>query len=899
MPPDPGVATGTLRPPVSTPIGRGEGSDYGNRPPPAPGASTFHPGVDYPVPTGTPIRAADGGRVIFAGRAGTAGNVTVIDHGNGLSTRYLHQNQMDVRVGDPVAQGQVIGQSGNTGIGTGPHLHFELRSGGTSAFRSRDGSQSIDPEPLFGRSYTGQTRGQAAPSAPSPSASRTATPAAGADGVLRMGERGPEVTDLQRRLVALGYPLGPSGPARNGVDGAFGESTRRAVQAFQRDRGLSEAQQQGNYGPVTRAQVQAAERDGWRRPAEPQATRTAPVTTPTATAPAATAPTAPVATIANRGTALNTAGPFAAVSTGALIGTRQGTSLGALTADQSYALGRAVFGDGPGAAALQRVDQQLGAGRGVFVQRMIALGQHEGSLNFGRRNADPASGSNIGTFQVGGAGTTAAQTQVRYDALLARGIREVEALGGPRADARTLSPADRDIFAHIGHMTDRAANVYRRPADDLLRQMSNPDVRGEDLVTLVHNRVQGGIRDIGTDVVRMTDREQGVQVNLAAVEARGREPDALRREPAMPILDRRLSQSYSPAVEAWQGVLAARGLPTSASAPNGVYNSATRESTQALQREAGLTADGTVGPATWSRFSTVGARTVDGSPAPNPPAPGRTTPAQTVPAQTAPAQTVPGATRPESGHSGITQTLRQGATGPEVVILQQQLKALGYPLGTTCAARDGVDGQFGARTRDGVEAFQRDRGLAADGVVGRDTRGALPVYVRDEPRTQASPAAPTQTAHAGSAPAAVPTPSQTFAPASKGPLAAPAYATAAAAFLREADQAVSNVLDRHVSDVPGALAALVRDTRGPGSGTLGATTAQDVQRSFERFTAGDATARPLSATEAGMVASVLDERARLVGEGTTPPAATTGDGAGATPPAVSPARPAVDTAPRL
>jgi len=91
----------------------------------------MHEGIDIGAPEGTPIYAATGGTVIYAGWEGGYGNLTVIDHGNGLSTAYGHQSQIAVSNGQVVARGQAIGYVGNTGHSFGPHLHFEVRVNGT------------------------------------------------------------------------------------------------------------------------------------------------------------------------------------------------------------------------------------------------------------------------------------------------------------------------------------------------------------------------------------------------------------------------------------------------------------------------------------------------------------------------------------------------------------------------------------------------------------------------------------------------------------------------------------------------------------------------------------------------------------------------------------------------
>jgi murein DD-endopeptidase MepM/ murein hydrolase activator NlpD len=91
----------------------------------------MHQGIDIGVPYGTPIAAAAAGRVVYCGWESGYGNLTVIDHGNGLATAYGHQSSIAVSCGQDVSQGQTIGYVGCTGHCTGPHLHFEVRVNGT------------------------------------------------------------------------------------------------------------------------------------------------------------------------------------------------------------------------------------------------------------------------------------------------------------------------------------------------------------------------------------------------------------------------------------------------------------------------------------------------------------------------------------------------------------------------------------------------------------------------------------------------------------------------------------------------------------------------------------------------------------------------------------------------
>ncbi|MDQ2736377.1 MAG: M23 family metallopeptidase, partial [Pseudomonadota bacterium] len=120
-----------MRMPTRLPIeGATLTSTFGNRVDPFTRTSAFHAGLDFAAGIGTPIDAAAGGTVAYAGHRSDFGEVVEIDHGNGLMTRYAHASRLLVKTGDIVTPGQAIAMVGSTGRSTGPHLHFEvLRNG--------------------------------------------------------------------------------------------------------------------------------------------------------------------------------------------------------------------------------------------------------------------------------------------------------------------------------------------------------------------------------------------------------------------------------------------------------------------------------------------------------------------------------------------------------------------------------------------------------------------------------------------------------------------------------------------------------------------------------------------------------------------------------------------------
>lgn len=102
-------------------------SDFGLRKHPLYGDMRFHHGIDIAAPQGTDIYPVRPGKVIFSGEKNGYGNVVIIDHGDGYTTRYAHNMVNLVSSGDYVSTDTVIAKVGNTGVSTGPHLHFEIR----------------------------------------------------------------------------------------------------------------------------------------------------------------------------------------------------------------------------------------------------------------------------------------------------------------------------------------------------------------------------------------------------------------------------------------------------------------------------------------------------------------------------------------------------------------------------------------------------------------------------------------------------------------------------------------------------------------------------------------------------------------------------------------------------
>lgn len=112
--------------PVSNKELKHTASGYGMRIDPIYKTVKFHEGMDFSANIGTPIYATGNGTVTKAGWQSGYGKVVIINHGYGYETLYAHMNDIDVRVGQKVIRGEVIGKVGNTGKSTGPHLHYEV-----------------------------------------------------------------------------------------------------------------------------------------------------------------------------------------------------------------------------------------------------------------------------------------------------------------------------------------------------------------------------------------------------------------------------------------------------------------------------------------------------------------------------------------------------------------------------------------------------------------------------------------------------------------------------------------------------------------------------------------------------------------------------------------------------
>ena len=150
-------ATATLR----LPEGRVT-SSFGWRADPIAGNRRFHRGVDVAAAYGTEVEAAAPGRVEFAGTQRGYGKTIVVEHEDGVRTRYAHLSEIAVARGETVAAGAVVGRVGQSGRATGPHLHFEVqRDGRTVDPMGEQGAAALKVGSTGADYPTGTARGRA------------------------------------------------------------------------------------------------------------------------------------------------------------------------------------------------------------------------------------------------------------------------------------------------------------------------------------------------------------------------------------------------------------------------------------------------------------------------------------------------------------------------------------------------------------------------------------------------------------------------------------------------------------------------------------------------------------------------------------------------------------------
>jgi len=113
--------------PSAWPVGGRVTSGFGMRVAPIRGGWRMHPGLDISAASGTRVRSAGAGLVVFSGYRSGYGNTVVVDHGDGMKTLYGHMSRLGTKEGRRVSEGDVLGFVGSTGRSTGPHLHFEIR----------------------------------------------------------------------------------------------------------------------------------------------------------------------------------------------------------------------------------------------------------------------------------------------------------------------------------------------------------------------------------------------------------------------------------------------------------------------------------------------------------------------------------------------------------------------------------------------------------------------------------------------------------------------------------------------------------------------------------------------------------------------------------------------------
>ncbi len=228
-------------PPSAAAVGK-YSSPFGPRKAPTAGASTNHCGIDIPVKSGTPVYTAYDGVVTVVGKSNLRGNYVVVYHPEiGLSTLYQHLTGAVVQQGAQVSWGTQIAISGNTGIGTGAHLHFGVMKGkATKADHDQPGyKMAIDP--LGSNIVYTASGGTVVTDSNNPDDYIYPTRNLMYTNPVTMGR---DVKWVQAVLLKLGYEIA--------IDGMYGPATENAVKQFQKDKGL---EVDGSCGPATRAKL--------------------------------------------------------------------------------------------------------------------------------------------------------------------------------------------------------------------------------------------------------------------------------------------------------------------------------------------------------------------------------------------------------------------------------------------------------------------------------------------------------------------------------------------------------------------------------------------------------------------------------------------------------------------
>lgn len=228
-------------PTSSASIGR-YSSAFGPRKAPTSGASTNHRGIDIPVKSGTAVYAAYDGIVMAVSKSNLRGNYVLIYHSAiGLSTLYQHLTSATVQKGDNVSGGSQIAISGNTGVGTGAHLHFGVMVGKATKADNDQVGYNMAIDPLGSNiSYTA-SGGTIKINSDNPDDYTYPTRDLFYTSPVKTGN---DVKWVQAVLLKLGYEIA--------IDGSFGPITRDVVKQFQQDKNLTV---DGSCGPATRSKL--------------------------------------------------------------------------------------------------------------------------------------------------------------------------------------------------------------------------------------------------------------------------------------------------------------------------------------------------------------------------------------------------------------------------------------------------------------------------------------------------------------------------------------------------------------------------------------------------------------------------------------------------------------------